>query len=106
MPPLTQPKFLGTNYIRREFDGKPCPYCERVMMSGSPKHPTRDHIVPKAKGGTLENDNCLVVCLICNGDKADMTLPEFAAWLARRGDRRAPIVAGLANITSAILEDK
>lgn len=34
---------------------------------------TKDHVVPKSKGGTWTVD----ACLICNGAKADMSLEQF-----------------------------
>lgn len=51
----------------------PCFYCGvRLRKSGSAMK-TKDHVVPKSKGGTWTVD----ACLICNGAKADMSLEQF-----------------------------
>ena len=65
--------------------GSPCAYCGDPMAL-----PTRDHVRPRASGGTLaEPANRLLVCERCNRDKAAMSLLEFLAWLIRRQDGRA-----------------
>jgi hypothetical protein len=67
--------------------GKPCAYCEEPMAA-----PTRDHIHPRSKGGTLAKGKALA-CAPCNEDKGSRTL---GSWLYRHcmaGDRRAEIVA-------------
>jgi len=43
--------------------GRPCAYCGDPMAA-----PTRDHIHPRSKGGTLAHGKVLA-CLRCNGDK-------------------------------------
>lgn len=78
-----------------EWHGKPCPYCENVMLIGTARPPTRDHVVPKRMGGTLSDRNTLIVCRPCNGDKGDKTLEQFANSLTRRADARAAIVWAL-----------
>jgi hypothetical protein len=79
------PKYLGGHYIRREFTGRPCPYCA-APMTGE-RYPTKDHVQPKSTGGTLET--CIIVC---NGNRGSMTLSEFVQWLEARNDPRAEIV--------------
>ena len=39
---------------------------------------TRDHIVPKSKGGSGDKSNIAYVCRECNQSKADMMLYEWA----------------------------
>jgi 5-methylcytosine-specific restriction endonuclease McrA len=69
--------------------GKPCPYCGDIMGQPDPNlAPTKDHILPRSRGGTLQPANCLIVCRGCNGEKADRTLDEFATWLRGRDDER------------------
>lgn len=66
-----------------------CPYCERTMVDGHPWfHPTKNHVVPRSKGGTVT----VTACVTCNQDKADMELAEFYAALRRMGDERADII--------------
>lgn len=51
--------------------------------------PTRDHCVPRSRGGTLSGGNCVILCARCNGDKNDMTITEFHAMLHKAKDFRA-----------------
>jgi 5-methylcytosine-specific restriction endonuclease McrA len=85
-----RPRFLGSHYIRREFDGRPCPYCGVAMRVDTPTHPTKDHLRPRTRGGTLES--CIVVCERCNHDKSELSLFRFLQWLEERGDPRARYV--------------
>jgi len=78
-----------------------CPYCDKVMHSTPPpKRPkgtpraefrpiarahyedcaTRDHIVPKSKGGR----ETILVCGACNADKMHLSLREYRAVLCVR----------------------
>jgi 5-methylcytosine-specific restriction endonuclease McrA len=76
--------------------GRPCPYCGYVMDKRNPwRMPTRDHVHPRSRGGRFDPANRLVVCRRCNGDKADMTLALFAAWLLARRDARYERVVAL-----------
>jgi 5-methylcytosine-specific restriction endonuclease McrA len=55
--------------------GKPCAYCGNPMAA-----PTRDHIHPRWRGGTLEEGNKVLACKRCNSDKGSKSL---ASWLYR-----------------------
>jgi len=78
-----------------------CPYCDKVMhTSPPPKRPkgvkksefkpiarahyndcaTRDHIIPKSKGGR----ETIRVCGECNADKVHLSLREYRAVLCVR----------------------
>jgi 5-methylcytosine-specific restriction protein A len=46
---------------------------------------TRDHIVPKAKGGSDDDSNLQSACATCNSAKGDRDDAEFRAWLRARG---------------------
>lgn len=72
--------------------GSPCPYCgEPLNLTDRP--PTRDHVEPRCRGHTLE-DNCAIVCMPCNVDKGDASIGDFLAGLCRAGDaRKAALVA-------------
>jgi 5-methylcytosine-specific restriction endonuclease McrA len=47
-------------------------------------HRTRDHKVPKARGGTKAIDNIVTACLKCNTDKGALTVEEYRLVLAHR----------------------
>jgi 5-methylcytosine-specific restriction endonuclease McrA len=48
-----------------------CHYC------GSTSDLTRDHIVPRSRGGSLEPDNIVYACRSCNSAKGDRTPEEW-----------------------------
>src|SRR5205823_11858195 len=62
------------------------------MKVDSPKRPTKDHVRPKWQSGTLEQNNCIIVCGECNHDKDGMSVAAFLGWLRDRGDQRAAFV--------------
>lgn len=61
-------------------DGYPCPYCERAMdRFGEPGlAPTRDHVVPRSRGGTRK----IVCCSRCNHVKRNLMPDEWEAFMA------------------------
>lgn len=61
----------------------PCAYCGEPMVHGDPKrHPTRDHIWPKAVRSIAEGRVGKVWCCHqCNMKKADMMPSEWLAAL-------------------------
>lgn len=95
-PPDVVVSSNGTLLPLAEYHGEPCPYCNNPMLFYTPRKPTRDHVYPRALGGTLASSNRLIVCSPCNQDKADMTLEEFARALEGWRDARAKIVWALA----------
>lgn len=58
-------------------DGKDCSYCARKMIAWTITHPTRDHVVPRSRGGT-ETVWC---CHQCNQLKADMMPWDWAQFM-------------------------
>jgi 5-methylcytosine-specific restriction endonuclease McrA len=64
-------------------------------MSNPWRRPTRDHIVPRSKGGTNVKENLLNSCAACNETKNDMRLLEWIEELQKIGDPRADRVARL-----------
>ena len=50
----------------------PCWYCGASLKGGKR---TRDHVVPKAKGGTYGKK--VDACERCNNKKADLTIHQF-----------------------------
>jgi hypothetical protein len=70
--------------------GKPCAYCGDPMAE-----PTRDHIRPRSKGGTLAPHNKALACQRCNTDKGSRSLASWLQRLEKAGDPRAVFVATL-----------
>lgn len=59
-----------------------CFYCgERVFR----KERSLDHLIPKSRGGTWSIENIVLCHRACNWAKADMTLAEFADFVAANG---------------------
>lgn len=53
----------------RSYHGKPCFWCKRQMlMESASLQPTRDHLIPRSRGGTVIR----ITCLACNNLKGDM----------------------------------
>lgn len=67
---INEPKFLGGRYILREFGGKPCPRCGRNMVPDTRTRPTKDHIIPRSRGGTLDA-GVQIMCWECNQRKGN-----------------------------------
>lgn len=94
-PPPHQP-IIGARFRPlplKHHHGRPCPYCRNTMLIGSRRKPTREHLIPKSRGGDLSPDNRLIVCSPCNGDKGDMLIKVWLYWLRKNDDPRAPYVA-------------
>jgi 5-methylcytosine-specific restriction endonuclease McrA len=87
---------IRPNYTRfQAANGRPCPYCAETMVIGdveSPHQPTRDHILPRSRGGSHKQNNGLIVCRACNVAKDNRTLVEWHAQLVRYSDPRAMFV--------------
>lgn len=65
-PPLT-----NSELFRR--DRYMCAYCGNVFKS---LHLTRDHIIPRSRGGLDKWTNCVAACEKCNHKKADHMLED------------------------------
>lgn len=61
--------------------GKCCAYCEQP----TPGLPEPDHVLPLSRGGSNSITNILPCCHMCNSDKNDQTLDEWALDRERRG---------------------
>lgn len=79
---------------RKRAHGLPCPYCGRQMdLRNAKLIPTRDHVIPRCRGGT----ELVICCITCNTIKADMLPDQWRAymtanpdwWLLTRAERRA-----------------
>lgn len=76
--PITEslPNSIGMEPIFAIF-GTACIYCEVDL-----RHPeisaTKDHLIPRSKGGSDSPLNLVPACKTCNGEKANMLLEEYA----------------------------
>lgn len=74
----------GVASLVYQNNGK-CYYCIQPVEAFSlthPRYPTRDHKIPKARGGSNANENKVLCCFACNRTKSDMTEPEFRHFVA------------------------
>jgi hypothetical protein len=62
-----------------ERDGGKCAYCGQPVP---PDEATRDHVVPRCRGGQDTWENLVLACRRCNHVKADRT-PEEAGMILR-----------------------
>ena len=86
-------EFFSSGEMLRKAVGTPCPYCLIAMPRTGKYRASRDHLVPRIKGGTLSPENVLIVCQSCNSDKSHLSLIEWAAMLRRKKDPRAETVS-------------
>lgn len=83
------------------YFGKQCPYCGVQMSRDSLRlMPSRDHRIPRSRGGTHTPSNITICCRGCNEDKGSLTVEEYMAvraglasrldhiWNARRSMER------------------
>ena len=54
-----------------------CPYCLQTFPI---KDSTRDHLVPRSRGGRTEPANIILCCKECNSQKGALTPEEYAYW--------------------------
>lgn len=57
----------------RKLIGKPCYYCGKTAN-------TKDHVIPKSRGGLNTKDNIVPACEHCNNMKGSRTEEEFRAY--------------------------
>lgn len=77
--------------VFKEKSKDKCFYCERELNDKSdiePENPwldlTKDHVIPKSKGGSGDIRNIRICCAQCNKLKADRTPEEFQEFLEDR----------------------
>lgn len=71
---------VSTRHIGRKSKGR-CWYCGVSFLD---QKLTRDHLVPKSKGGLSAASNLVLSCEPCNYAKADMSLDAYRTILAAR----------------------
>lgn len=65
--------------------GQHCHYCGAPLDGHDPQRAkTRDHKIPRSRGGGDQPGNVVACCDLCNRTKANMTDAEFQEW-RRRG---------------------
>lgn len=59
-----------------------CIHCDQptVLHGKGKKKATRDHIIPKSKGGSWTISNLILACETCNNDRADMYLDQYQIY--------------------------
>jgi 5-methylcytosine-specific restriction endonuclease McrA len=69
-----------------------CYYCGEVLTEGvgegqraPPTMRTRDHLIPRSRGGPTHPLNLVHACAGCNARKANRTLEEYRHALVSRG---------------------
>jgi hypothetical protein len=89
-----------TGGIGHIAQGKPCPYCFIAMdLYGPGLRPTKDHVIPRSKGGR----ETIWCCYTCNQIKGDMMPDEWDWFRASFPDwhRKGSIAAGARNMVIA-----
>ena len=86
-------------------DGPRCVWCG-ATFDGRLCRPTREHLVPRIKGGPSWPENELAACRRCNGERGHVGAAEWLEECERRGwtpDRTA-VLAALERLRLAIAE--
>lgn len=63
-----------------------CWYCGTELGRDlrAPNGRTKDHQIPKSRGGRFLVGNRVLACLACNQRKANRTVEEYRTWWAER----------------------
>lgn len=79
---------IAAQALRDRAQPMPCAYCGDLMIYGDQKkHPTRDHIWPKAVRSISEGHTGTVWCCAeCNLKKGDMMPSEWLAAITKERD--------------------
>lgn len=59
--------------------GEYCAYCRRELVAYSATHPTRDHVMPRSKGGR----KTVWACTKCNNAKGNMLPEEWELFMLK-----------------------
>jgi hypothetical protein len=88
-----------------ERDGGACVWCARPLAPGSPDL-TREHLVPRIKGGPSWAENELAACRSCNRRRGHVAPVQWLDDCEARGLRadRVAVEAALLRLTGAIEE--
>ena len=54
-----------------------CPYCLKTLPI---EVSTRDHLIPRSRGGKSYPANIILCCKDCNSQKGALTPDEYAQW--------------------------
>ena len=54
-----------------------CPYCLKTLPI---EQATKDHKIPRNRGGKTEPDNIVACCFACNSEKGALTPEEYELW--------------------------
>jgi 5-methylcytosine-specific restriction endonuclease McrA len=79
VPKASVPKRYPNKNRRELWEKQPwCTYCKKTLDLDEV---TRDHVVPRVKGGQTVPENIVVACGPCNQAKSGRDATEFIAWL-------------------------
>lgn len=87
---------MGSSFNTKLPRGARCSYCGAIAT-------TRDHIVPRSKGGRSTRENMAPACEPCNGVKGDHPAHRFRGWLrSTRGIKWMSVPARMRSISEGI----
>lgn len=79
------PKQMLREMVRRQLNK--CHYCQRQMnfINGSKSRATREHLVPKSRGGQDTYSNMRAACHRCNNRRGDLPYNVYLAFCRLHG---------------------
>jgi 5-methylcytosine-specific restriction endonuclease McrA len=99
-------KWNGSKWIRPEKrariykrDNHSCVYCDSSIYDTADMVLTLDHVVARELGGGNEHTNLVTACKSCNSAKRDLTVKQFAQYLADQGEDSSDIARRVRNAT-------
>lgn len=86
--------------------GTVCYYCSVHLTRSGTRKPSswsRDHLIPKSRGGSNHPSNIVPCCLQCNNEKGSMTADEYIAWRRAGRPKRKQFMKDIAVAAAGIV---
>jgi hypothetical protein len=90
IPPLAAPSGAQRLVVALDRDGDSCVWCSRVFSDLV--RPTREHVVPRVKGGPSIPENEVAACARCNRERGHASPVQWLEEVRSRGREPRPEV--------------
>lgn len=102
--PMPQPSSAQRLVVALDRDGPFCVWCSREF--GDLVRPTREHVIPRVKGGPSIPENEVAACARCNRERGHQSPVQWLEEVAGRGRTPRPevIEAALRRLAAHIEE--
>lgn len=90
VPRIPQPSSAQRLVVALDRDGPYCVWCSREF--GDRVRPTREHVIPRVKGGPSIPENEVAACARCNRERGHRSPVQWLDKVAARGRTPRPEV--------------